>query len=248
MIQMDGGDRVRMTLLDRMSTVETNRSSSTGLTLEAILLADKNTTSPQPPSNNQSNRTLLDVMQRDHRHDDRHNRDKTTWETLREKLRLKRNATVWISSNPIPTLDNPIPTRDNVSHQLGFLLSTTGNVTEEVSSVEGRVQLGAVLAEERALSAREEETQLEREVEPARMSLMELLEENEGQISLVSVDGEAEEVAAAETVAVAEISCCVCMKEAKERRLFHVVIRFVGCVQESFEFKEETVLFVIQQF
>ncbi|KAG7583301.1 Zinc finger RING-type [Arabidopsis suecica] len=208
MIQMDGGDRLRVTLLDRMSTVETSRSC---LTLEAILMADKNRTSPQilspPPSRSQSNRSLLEVMQREHRH----SRDKTAWKSLREKLRLKRNATVWISSNSIPSLDTPIPNRDNVSHQLGFLLSNS-NITEEASSVEGRVRLGAVLAEERALSAREEVTPAEREVEPARMSLMELLEENEGQMSLVCVDEEVEEEVA---VTAAEISCCVCMVRSK---------------------------------
>lgn len=210
MIQMDSGDRLRVTLLDRMSMVETSQSSLTGLTLEAILMSDKNVTSPQPSSrNHHSNRTLLDVMQREHRHD-RHSRDKTAWKSLREKLRLKRNATVWISSNPIPNLNTSIPNRDNENHQLGFLLSNTGNVTEEASSVEGRVRLGAVLAEERALSAREEETPRVTEVEPARMSLMELLEENEEQMSLVSVDGEAEE-----TTVAAEISCCVCMVRSK---------------------------------
>jgi len=210
MIQMDGGDRLRVTLLDRMSTVESSRSC---LTLEAILMADKNRASPQilspPPSRSQSNRSLVEVMQREHRH----SRDKTAWKSLREKLRLKRNGSVWISSNSIPSLDTPIPNRDSVSHQLGFLLSNSGNVTEEASSVEGRIRLGAVLAEERALSAREEETPAEREVEPARMSLMELLEENEGQMSFVSVDGEAEEEVAAVTAA--EISCCVCMVRSK---------------------------------
>ncbi|XP_010513807.1 PREDICTED: LON peptidase N-terminal domain and RING finger protein 1-like [Camelina sativa] len=225
MIQMDGGDRLRVTLLDRMSTttVDTNQSSLTGLTLEAILMSDKNVTSPSPPQilpptplplppsrSNHSNRTLLDVMQREHRHD-RHSRDKTAWKSLREKLRLKRNATtVWISANPIPNSDTSIPVRDNENRQLGFLLSSTGNVTtEEASSAEeGRVRLGAVLAEERALSAREEETF----VEPARMSLMELLEENEEQMSFVSVEGEAEETV---TVTAAERSCCVCMVRSK---------------------------------
>ncbi|KAL1200483.1 hypothetical protein V5N11_026587 [Cardamine amara subsp. amara] len=222
MIQMNGGDRLRVTLLDRMSTVETNRSSFTGLTLEAILMADRNGTSPQPPSRNQSNRTLLDIMQRDHRHDDHHHHhnrnDKTAWKTLREKLRLKRNATtVWISSNSIPSLNTPILNRDNENHhQLGFLLSNSGNVTEEEgSAAEGRVRLGTVLAEERALSAREEETP----PAPARMSLMELLEENEGQMSLVGVvEGEEEERVidgGGGGAAAAEISCCVCMVRSK---------------------------------
>uniref|UniRef100_A0A1J3FHU1 RING-type domain-containing protein n=1 Tax=Noccaea caerulescens TaxID=107243 RepID=A0A1J3FHU1_NOCCA len=239
MIQMDGGDRLRVTLLDRMSTVETSRSSLTGLTLEAILMADKNVTSPQPPqiapppaSRNNSNRTLLDVMQREHRHD-QSPRDKTAWKSFREKLRLKRNGTVWISSNPIPSSDTPILDRDNDRHRLGFLFSNSGNAGGDSPPVsdfngataEGRIRLGAVLAEERALSAREEETSAgTTEIQPARMSLMELLEENEGQMSFVSVaDGEEEDrggvaAAAAEEMtaaAVAEISCCVCMVRSK---------------------------------
>ncbi|CAA7045811.1 unnamed protein product [Microthlaspi erraticum] len=233
---MDGGDRLRVTLLDRMSTVENSRSSLTGLTLEAILMADKNVTSPQPQQiappptsrNNQSNRTLLDVMQTEHRP-----RDKTAWKSLREKLRLKRNGTVWISSNPVPSSDTPILNRDNDRNRLGFLFSSSGDARGDSPPVsefngataEGRIRLGAVLAEERALSAREEETlSVTAEIQPARMSLMELLEENEGQMSFVSVvDGEEDDrgggVAAEEemtTAAVAaEISCCVCMVRSK---------------------------------
>ncbi|XP_024009557.1 uncharacterized protein LOC18013534 [Eutrema salsugineum] len=237
MIQMDGGDRLRVTLLDRISTVETSRSSLTGLTLEAILMADKNVTSPQPPqiapppppsSRNQSNRSLLDVMQREHRHDHSH-RDKTAWKSLR---RLKRNAAAWISANPIPSSNNtPILNRDNDSrhHRLGFNLSNSEGGQSEFNgaTTEGRIRLGAVLAEERALSAREEEirTATTMEIQPARMSLMELLEENEGQMRLVGGEGEEEEEEegrvrcgggggeAAETTA--EISCCVCMVRSK---------------------------------
>ncbi|CAN8270560.1 unnamed protein product [Cochlearia groenlandica] len=217
MIQMDGGDRLRVTLLDRISTVETSLSSLTGITLETILTADKNRSPPQPPphiappSRIQSNRTLLDVMQRDHRNDHDHGRDKTAWKTLREKLRLKRNANVWISSNPIPASNTPIPIRDNnESRRLGFLFTRNENtVQNSPESAEGRFRLGAVLAEERALSAREEETP------PARMSLMELLEENEGQqMSLVSVDGKEEEGVSGGGVE--EIRCCcVCMVRSK---------------------------------
>ncbi|KAF3596827.1 hypothetical protein DY000_02022511 [Brassica cretica] len=213
MMQMDGGDRLRVTLLDCM---ETGRSSLPGLTLEAILMADRNGTSPQPlPSRNQSNRTLLDVMQREHRHDYSSHRDKTAWKSLREKLRLKRNATVWISSNPIPSLNTPVLNRDSDSHQLGSLLSNSRNEggqsqPESASSggvtAEGRLQLGAVLAE------------VTTDMQPARMSLMELLDENEGQMSLVEVGGDGEEEergVVEETVAAAEISCCVCMVRSK---------------------------------
>ncbi|KAJ4894538.1 RING/U-box superfamily protein [Raphanus sativus] len=226
MMQMEGGDRLRVTLLDCM---ETGRSSLPGLTLEAILMADRNGASPQPlPSRNQSNRTLLDVMQREHRHD-YSPRDKTAWKSLREKLRLKRNATVWISSNPIPSLNTPVLNRDNNdSHQLGSLLSNSrneggqsqpGSAPSGGVTAEGRLQLGAVLAEERALSAREEETPpVTTDMQPARMSLMELLDENEGQMNLVGGgDGEEEDERGAveETAAAAEISCCVCMVRSK---------------------------------
>ncbi|CAH8373869.1 unnamed protein product [Eruca vesicaria subsp. sativa] len=226
MMQMDGGDRLRVTLLDCM---ETGRTSLPGLTLEDILMADRNGASPQPlPSRNQSNRTLLDVMHREHRHDYNH-RDKTAWKSFREKLRLKRNATVWISSNPIPSLNSPVLNRDSDSHQLGSLLSNSRNEGEQSqpesassggATAEGRLQLGAVLAEERALSAREEETPpvVTTDMQPARMSLMELLDENEGQMSLVGGgggDGEEEERGAVEETKAAEISCCVCMVRSK---------------------------------
>ncbi|KAL0899021.1 hypothetical protein Bca101_082982 [Brassica carinata] len=189
-------------------------------------MADRNGTSPQPlpSSRNQSNGTLLDVMQREHRHDYSH-RDKTAWKSLREKLRLKRNATVWISSNPIPT--QVLNRNNNDSHQLGSLLSNSRNEGGQSQpesapsggvTAEGRLQLGAVLAEERALSAREVETPpVTTDMQPARMSLMELLDENEGQMSLVGggEDGEEEERVAVETAMAAEISCCVCMVRSK---------------------------------
>ncbi|CAN8268557.1 unnamed protein product [Cochlearia groenlandica] len=193
---MDGGDKLRVTLSDRMSTAE---NSTTGSTLEAILMADKNRISPQPPqitppSRNQSNRTLLDVMTR---HDPSPRDNKTPWKSLCEKLKLKRNGAVWISSNPIPDTNRPIPVQDNDSH--GFH--------------SGRVRLSAVLAEERALSAREEE-----EI-PARMSLMELLEENQGKMSFVVDDGEGAEEerggGGGGGGEAEEIGCCVCMVRSK---------------------------------
>lgn len=156
MIQMDGGDRLRVTLLDRMSTVENGRSS---VTLEDILMAEtssfRSLTAPPSPARNHSNSSLLDVMRRERR------RDKTAWKSLRDKLRLKRAATGWISSNPIPSLDNHILTPDSDSHRfnrLGFLLSNSetnrsnGDVSdggEEAAEREGRLRLGTVLAADR---------------------------------------------------------------------------------------------------
>lgn len=156
MIQMDGGDRLRVTLLDRMSTVENGRSS---VTLEDILMAETSSfrsfTAPSSPVRNHSNSSLFDVMRRERR------RDKTAWKAFRDKLRLKRTATGWISSNHIPTLDNPILSPDNESHRfnrLGFLLSNSetnrsngdvGDRGEEATEREGRRRLGTVLAAER---------------------------------------------------------------------------------------------------
>ncbi|KAL1200407.1 hypothetical protein V5N11_032237 [Cardamine amara subsp. amara] len=217
MIQMDGGDRLRVTLLDRMSTVENGRSS---VTLEDVLMAETSSfqppilTPPSPARNHSNSSSLLDVMRTERR------RDKTAWKSLRDKLRLKRTTTGWISSNLIPSLDNPILTPDNNSNhinRLGFLLSNSEtNQTSNDVSDEGRLRLGTVLAEERALSM---------EVQPPRMSLMELLEDNDGQMYDFSEREEAEEGeergfcgggGGETTVTVAaELGCCVCMVRSK---------------------------------
>lgn len=188
MIQMDGGDRLRVTLLDRMSTLENGRSS---MTLEDILMTDISTSRSQPPPPTPSltvpasparNRSLLDVMRRDRR------RNKTTWKFLRDKLRLKRT---WISSNPISTPE--------------FLFSNSE--TNRNNDDGGRLRLGTVVSEERALSVQQ----------PPRMSLMELLEDNDGPMYDVSERREAEEegetvTAMAKTT---ELGCCVCMIRSK---------------------------------
>ncbi|CAN8324189.1 unnamed protein product [Cochlearia groenlandica] len=207
---MDGGDRLRMTLLDRMSIVESDRSS---VTLEDVFMADMSTSQPQPPPSPSRNRSLVDVMRRDRR------RDKSTWKTLRDKFRFKRNTNSWISSNLIPSLDMFIPTPDNHSHHhhhLGFLMSNSGSNRssggpEEAAEQEGRLRLGAVLAEERESNAAE----VTNVNQPARMSLMELLEENDMTMYEVRERRDAEEEEGGTTTAVAESSCCVCMVRRK---------------------------------
>ncbi|XP_024005398.1 uncharacterized protein LOC18029983 [Eutrema salsugineum] len=170
---------------------------------------------PPPPSltvptSPARNRSLLDVMRRERR------QDKSTWKSLRDKLRLKRTTTAWISSNLIPSLDMPILSPDNYSHRfnrLGFLLSNSetnhrsNGGAEEAAAREGRLQLGEVLAEERE------------EVQPPRMSLMELLEDNAGAMSDVTERGEAEEeetmVTTTAMVTTTDSGCCVCMIRSK---------------------------------
>ncbi|XP_010527247.1 PREDICTED: uncharacterized protein LOC104804618 isoform X2 [Tarenaya hassleriana] len=270
MIQMDGGDRIRVTLLDQLSTVESRRS----LTLEAVLRADKRATPPPPPpptssppsppppettAGNHANRTLLDVMRDENRNGHGHGRDKTAWKSLREKLRLKRSsAAVCTSTSPsrlIPTSDTSIPREDNLIpddnrfNPLGLLLlsnsegqsshSQTDQLTNQMSNSadvshgdgpttaverEGGLRLGAALAEERALSARETNTLTVAEPlsgeQPPRMSLMELLEEHEGQMGVAGIydvgweEDERDGGGAAAAMA-AEKGCCVCMIRSK---------------------------------
>ncbi|XWS47233.1 hypothetical protein CRYUN_Cryun14cG0134900 [Craigia yunnanensis] len=78
-----------------MSAVDNGRHTLAGLTLDAILGNAKRT---QPPST--QNRTLLDVIR-----DDGSNKDKKSWKTFRDKLRLKRAGSAWTSSVPVPTSD-----------------------------------------------------------------------------------------------------------------------------------------------
>ncbi|EOA17240.1 hypothetical protein CARUB_v10005514mg [Capsella rubella] len=208
-----------------MSTVENGRSS---VTLEDILMAEtssfRSLTAPPSPTRNHSNGSLHDVMRRERR------RDKTAWKLFRDKLRLKRTSTGWISSNPIPVLDSPIRNVDSDSHRLnrlGYLLSNSetnrsSNGGDEAAEREGRRRLSTVLAGERE------------EVQPPRMSLMELLEDNDGQMYdvgereavAVEVEAEAEvegrnggcgggEAVGVTGTATVELSCCVCMIRSK---------------------------------
>ncbi|XP_010532904.1 PREDICTED: E3 ubiquitin-protein ligase RNF123-like [Tarenaya hassleriana] len=226
MIQMENGNSLRVTLLDRISTAENRRSS----TLEAVLRADERPSLPPPPpppasaasspASAVANRTLLDVM-RDDRHRNGHGRDKKAWKSLKEKLRLKRSATVWTTPNPIPVEDNLVPDNSDSSrnrvNRLGFLLSVNHegqSSHSQTTTEEGRLRL----REERAVPVRLTDTLLE--TETPRMSLMELLDDNEEQNGLFGagichVDaGDAEEEEAA-PAAEEKGCCCVCMVRSK---------------------------------
>ncbi|VVB01338.1 unnamed protein product [Arabis nemorensis] len=184
MIQMDSGDRLRVTLLDRMATSENSRSS---VTLEDILMIDTSTSRPQPPptpsltvsASPARNRSLLDVMRRDRR------RNKSTWKFLRDKLRLKRTATSWISSNPI-----------------------SNSETNRSNGDGGRLRLGTVLTEERDLSVQQTPRMslmelLEDNYDGAMYEVSERREaEEEGETMTV-------------TAKKAELGCCVCMIRSK---------------------------------
>ncbi|OMO95811.1 Zinc finger, RING/FYVE/PHD-type [Corchorus olitorius] len=91
---MESSNR-RLTLFEQMSAVDNGRSALAGLTLDAVLGNPKRS---QPPPTH--NRTLLDIIR-----DDGHTKDKKTWKTFRDKLRLKRAGAAWTSSVPIPASD-----------------------------------------------------------------------------------------------------------------------------------------------
>ncbi|XP_022727885.1 uncharacterized protein LOC111283580 [Durio zibethinus] len=84
---MESSNR-RLTLFEQMSAVDNGRNTLAGLTLEAVLGNVKRT---EPPPT--QNRTLLDIIR-----DDGSNKDKKSWKTLRDKLRLKRSVSAWTSS------------------------------------------------------------------------------------------------------------------------------------------------------
>ncbi|XP_017629821.1 uncharacterized protein LOC108472773 isoform X1 [Gossypium arboreum] len=82
---MGSGNR-RLTLLEHISAVENGRISMAGL---------NNDGKSSPP-----HRTLLDIIR-----DDRTLKDKKSWKTFRDKLRLKRAGSAWTSSVRVPTSD-----------------------------------------------------------------------------------------------------------------------------------------------
>ncbi|KAK8717892.1 hypothetical protein V6N13_045144 [Hibiscus sabdariffa] len=92
---MESGNRRRLTLFEQMAAVENGRGTLAGLTLEAILGDAKQP--EQPPV---QNRTLLEIIR-----GDESSKEKKSWKTLRDKLRLKRPVSAWTSSVHIPVSD-----------------------------------------------------------------------------------------------------------------------------------------------
>ncbi|GMI69240.1 hypothetical protein like AT3G25030 [Hibiscus trionum] len=92
---MESGNRRTLTLFEQMTAVENGRDTLAGLTLEAILGIAKQPEQPPP-----QNRTLLEIIR-----DDESNKEKKSWKTLRDKLRLKRPVSAWTSSVHLPASD-----------------------------------------------------------------------------------------------------------------------------------------------
>ncbi|XVF32190.1 hypothetical protein REPUB_Repub17cG0060700 [Reevesia pubescens] len=92
---MESGNR-RLTLFEQMSVVDNARNTLAGLTLDAILEKAKRT-SNQPPIHSS---TILDIIR-----NDGSNKERKSWKTFRDKLRLKRAGSAWTSSVPIPASD-----------------------------------------------------------------------------------------------------------------------------------------------
>uniref|UniRef100_A0A2N9EDL5 RING-type domain-containing protein n=1 Tax=Fagus sylvatica TaxID=28930 RepID=A0A2N9EDL5_FAGSY len=152
---MEGGGRRRLTLWDQMSAVESSvsRDSLAGLTLNDVLSTTEKraATSPSAPVPQLSNRTLLDVIHEQdpnarsafkglhHHHNNNNNnnnnnnRDKKSWKSFKDKLRLKRAGAAWISSVPIPASDIPL------SSQLSLSLSRRNSLHFHNSSDSTRI-------------------------------------------------------------------------------------------------------------
>uniref|UniRef100_A0A7N2RBE8 RING-type domain-containing protein n=1 Tax=Quercus lobata TaxID=97700 RepID=A0A7N2RBE8_QUELO len=154
---MEGGERNsdrrrRLTLWDQMSAVEgaVNRESSSGSTLCDILCTtDKQPSSaaaaataaePQPQVRH-SNRTLLDVIREQDPNAARsaykglnintnNSRDKKSWKTFKDKLRLKRAGAAWTSSVPIPASDIPIQQQGSLSRRNSVRFRSSAELTQ----------------------------------------------------------------------------------------------------------------------
>lgn len=116
---MEGGPR-RLTLWDQMSATE--GAGLSGLSLEDVLGTGGKREAPSPPppppppaepEPQLSTRTLLDVIREEDPNSRTYkgliqHRDKKSWKTFKDKLRLKRAGAVWISSVHVPTSDVPV--------------------------------------------------------------------------------------------------------------------------------------------
>lgn len=269
----------RLSLMEQMSVMDNSRSSIAGLTLEALLFDSK---PPSQQDHHRDSRTLLDIIQ----NEEPQNKEKNSWKSFRDKLRLKRAGAALTSSahspahnrdsslnraensgehpgpspgpsRPLFTRPRPSPVRTPVHHHdradsnapadappsrsLGFQFTRPNSTRFSGSDEEGGDpppvrQLGAILAEERVLSAPEAASEVEtaavaaaeEEAEPARMSLMELLVETERGMAItgpsyamdaIDVDDAVAEYAGEEEQGQEgrgiDHMCCVCMVRQK---------------------------------
>ncbi|XP_010547084.1 PREDICTED: uncharacterized protein LOC104818961 [Tarenaya hassleriana] len=89
-----------------MSASKTRSNSLAGLTLDAVLsgkIATPLQTQSRPLETQRARKTLLDIIREEQLEGE--NKDRTTWKTFREKLRLKRAGAAWSSSPYIPFAD-----------------------------------------------------------------------------------------------------------------------------------------------
>ncbi|XP_022769545.1 uncharacterized protein LOC111313098 [Durio zibethinus] len=102
-----------------MSAVDNGRNNLAGLSLDDVL---RNTKRSEPPTTH--NRTLLDITR-----DDGSNKDKKSWKTFREKLRLKRAGSAWTSSVPIPASDVNVHSSKSQFSRRGSFRSNSADST-----------------------------------------------------------------------------------------------------------------------
>lgn len=105
-----GGPRPRSLFnenVDSQNVRDFLRGNEDGVTVGAILREKR------PPVATLSNRTLLDIIRDDPSGSSPHS-NRNTWQTFKDKLRLRRAGAAWTSSVPIPASDVPIPSANRM--------------------------------------------------------------------------------------------------------------------------------------
>ncbi|XVF72247.1 hypothetical protein PTKIN_Ptkin12aG0105100 [Pterospermum kingtungense] len=126
-----------------MSAVDNGRNNLAGLTLDAVLGARRS----EPATTH--NRTLLDIIR-----EDGSTKDKKSWKTFRDKLRLKRAGSAWTSSVPIPASDvNVHSSRSHLSRR-GSFRSNSADSTHGDAGGERTSDSGPPVANSRLQMAR----------------------------------------------------------------------------------------------
>ncbi|KAG8641947.1 uncharacterized protein LOC110628658 isoform X2 [Manihot esculenta] len=91
-----------------MSAFE-NRRGLAGLSLDDVLAAEKEPAVAVSHTSAQVNRTLLDIIRDDENHGPLFgSKDRKSWKVFRDRLRLKRTGSAWVSTIPTPASDIPI--------------------------------------------------------------------------------------------------------------------------------------------
>lgn len=122
---------------DPMSMVEDGRSLA-GYTLDDVLANNRLGPPATARATEIRGRTLLDIIRDEEPSAGKglFGKDKRTWKSFRDKLRLKRAGSAWVSTVPIPTSDIPVQTKRSLigrRNQIRFNTGSSKNSTDNHS-------------------------------------------------------------------------------------------------------------------